>query len=149
MDLEHRQTFLMAAAETLRAARAVAGHLEHPARGLTPQGGGPDVPDLRETLRGPGALGEATMASLEALLARCETAIAEGTTHRTEWMPKACIGDDVTEWEEWTRPVASAAVAEFRPFVADLREFLEARVKLGDLVNASAAIEALRGGCGR
>jgi len=45
----------------------------------------------------------------------------QGTTERTEWMPKAVCGDDVTEWEPWTRPEYTPEAEALLPVAEDLR----------------------------
>lgn len=144
MNPDHQQTTLKAASAALCAARAATRHFECPVAELARPGSGLDFAALAERLAGPGALEESTAAAVVVLLARCDDLIAEGTSIRTDWVPKACIGDDVMEWETRTRRELSAEAARVLAVAVDLRTFLEARDRLRDLVDAQAAIEVMR-----
>lgn len=99
---------LVAAAEALRAGRAAARRLVSPACDPLRQEAFPDLHALARRLSDSGALSDAVVRDVAALLAGCDALIGHGTTERTEWMPKAVCGDDVTEWEPWTPPGAHA-----------------------------------------
>jgi hypothetical protein len=105
---------------------------------------GPDPEDLVRQLSGRSALSSLVCENVRIALAHCEDRIAAGTRMRTEWMPKACIGNDVTEWEAWTRPEHSPDAERLFLLAADLQLFLRLRDRLGDLLAAEAALEAIR-----
>ena len=103
----------------------------------------PDLDVLAGALSRSVALSEVVAADVTELLAVCDVLVAEGTEIRTEWMPKSVCGDDVTEWEPWTRPERTPE-AEGVVVVADaLRLFLARRDHVADLVSAEAALAVL------
>lgn len=140
---EHPGT-LATAAEAMSAGRAaarrIASNVCDPARTWS----GPDLKDLARQLSSRSALSGPVCENVRIALAHCEDRIAAGTRMRTEWMPKACMGDEVTEWEAWTRPEHSPDAERLFPLAADLRLFLHLRYRLGDLLAAEAALEAIR-----
>ena len=139
---------LAAAAEALRAGRVAARALVSPACNplLSNEGTDPGSAELAMRLSGNAALAEDVAGDVEALLARCEALVAAGTGTRTEWMPKAVCGDDVTEWEPWTRPERTPEAEALLPVVEGLRCFLEHRAHVADLVSAEAALVTLQEG---
>lgn len=136
----------LAAAEALQAGRIAARLLLSSACDPLRPGdaSGPDPERLGERLTGSGALTEAVADEVVALLARCEALISEGTETRTEWMPKSVCGDDVLEWEPWTRLDRTPAAEALIPVAAALRRFLARRDRVADLVFAEAALALLR-----
>ncbi len=95
---------LVAAAEALRAGRVAARALVSADCDPLRREDFPDPDALARRLSESAALSDAVARDVAALLSRCDALIVQGTTERTEWMPKAVCGDDVTEWEPWTRP---------------------------------------------
>jgi hypothetical protein len=65
---------------------------------------------------------------------------------RVEWMPKSVCGDDVTEWEPWSRPERAPEAEALLPVGEDLLRFLARRADVADLVSAEAALRVLRVG---
>ncbi len=61
-------------------------------------------------------------------------------------MPKSVCGDDVIEWEPWSRPERTPVAEALFPVAEHLRRFLVRRVHVADLVSAEAALTALRDG---
>ena len=112
---------LVAAAEALRAGRAAARRLVSPACDPLRREDFPDPDSLARRLSEGGTLSDAVARDVAALLARCDALIGQGTTERTEWMPKAVCGDDVTEWEPWTRPEYTPEAEALLPVAEDLR----------------------------
>jgi hypothetical protein len=136
-------TVQLAAAEALGAGRAAARLLRSPACDPIRQEVDPD-PGLARRLSGNEALAQDVTRDVEALLARCDTLIAEGTETRTDWMPKSVCGDDVMEWEPWTRPERTPEAEGLLPVADALRRFLDRRNHLADLLSAEAALADLR-----
>ena len=139
---------LVAAAEALRAGRDAARALVSPDCDLLRREGGtdPGLAELARRLSENGALADEIAIAVSALLSRCDALIGQGTTERTEWMPKAVCGDDVTEWEPWIRPERTPEAEALLPVAADLRHFLARCAHIADLVFAEAALSVLREG---
>ena len=137
---------LAAAAEALRAGRAAARALVSPDCDPLRREDFPDPDALARRLSENGALSDAVARDVAALLSRCDALIGQGTTERTEWMPKAVCGDDVTEWEPWIRPERTPEAEALLPVAEDLRRFLARRAHVADLVSAEAALSVLREG---
>jgi hypothetical protein len=91
-------------------------------------------------------LADEVATDVAALLARCDALVEAGTEIRTEWMPKSVCGDDVTEWEPWSRPERTPDAEALLPVAEDLRRFLARRAHVADLVSAEAALASLREG---
>ncbi len=133
----------LAAAEALGAGRAAAKLLRSLASDPIRPPAAPDLDILTGALSRSVALTEIVAADVTELLAVCDVLVAEGTEMRTEWMPKSVCGDDVAEWEPWTRAERTPE-AEGLVFVADaLRLFLARRDHVADLVSAEAAVAVL------
>lgn len=142
MDNRDEPVTLAAAADALAAARAVIGHLG--SVGFQADTPSIDLDDLIENLAGPAALDASTRDHVAAGLAHVEERISAGTEYRTEWMPKACCGDDVTEWEPWARTVRSPEAIRLLGIAEDLRHFSSCGDRVRDLVAAERAVEVLR-----
>lgn len=128
MTIEYQRTCLEAAAAALHSARAAATLLGVAAPALEGLDLDGDLRDLSQRLVATGALGDAAAAEVAgALLGRCEALVAANTTRRTEWMPKACTGDDVVEWERHVRSELAPGAAALLPLAEALRGFLAAR----------------------
>lgn len=141
---------LTAAADALSAGRAIVGHLRSPLLAPLRQTCDVDLDDLARILDGPAALDESTRDDASLLLAAVEEEIASGTVFTTEWMPKSCCGDDVTEWEPWRRSVRSAEADRLLAVARDLRRLIDCSNRVGELVAASRALDrALRDNGGR
>ncbi len=138
----------LAAAETLRAARAVARALLSPSCDpLRPNFGTDQSLDgLARWLSGSAALTEDVASGVETLLARCDALVEAETGTSVEWMPKAVCGDDVTEWEPWNRPERTPEAEALLLVAEDLRRYLARRANVADLVSAEAALGVLRKG---
>ena len=141
----HDSGTLQATAAALDAARIAAGRLSDAALDQVADQGAADIDDLVRRLTGTEALRDQVRADVLALLATCEGIIAAGTITRTEWMPKACCGEDVTEWETWSWPDWTPEAERLLVVVRDLRRFTEARDHVQNLAEARAALDALRG----
>ncbi len=135
----------LAAAEALGAARAAARLLRSPASDPIRQVTDADLDVLAGRLSRSVALTEVVAADVAGLLARCDALIERGTTERTEWMPKSACGDDVTEWEPWTRSDRTPEAQGLHAVACALRLFLARRDHVADLVSAEAALAVLRG----
>ena len=135
---------LVAAAEALRAGRAAARRLASPACDVLRREELPDPDALARRLSEGGALSDAVARDVAALLSRCDALIEAGTDMRTEWMPKAVCGDEVTEWEPWIRPERTPEAEALLPVAENLRRFLARRAHVADLVSAEAALSVLR-----
>ena len=141
-----RTAALAAAAEALRAGRAAARALVSSASEPLWRNDGTDPDGLVRRLSGSAALAEDVASDVVALLARCDALIEAGTGTRVEWMPKSVCGDDVTEWEPWSRPERTPEAEALLPVGEDLRRFLARRADVADLVSAEAALGVLRKG---
>ncbi len=139
---------IAAAAEALRAGRAAARALVSPACDplRREDGTDPGLAELARRLSESAALSDAVARDVAALLARCDALIGQGTAERTEWMPKAVCGEDVTEWEPWVRPERTPEAEALFPVAEDLRLYLARRAHVADLVSAEAALSVLREG---
>lgn len=140
MNTPEDSTMLNAAADALAAGRAIVGHLGSSLLEPIRQPCGIDFEDLARTLDGPAALDASIREDVGALLSAVEDAIAAGTVLTTEWMPKSCCGDDVTEWEPWRRSVLSPEAERLLVVARDLRRFTECSIRVGELIAAAAAI---------
>jgi hypothetical protein len=118
---------LQARTAALDAARSPAGRLSDAALDQVADQGTADIDDLVRRLTGTEALRDQVREDVLALLAACEGFIAAGTITRTEWMPKASCGEDVTEWETWSWPDWPPEVKRLLVIVRDLRRFINPR----------------------
>ncbi len=141
-DLSSMRT---AAADALGAGRAAARLLRSPASDPIRRAADPDLDVLAGRLSQSVALSEAVAADVRGLLARCDALIERGTTQRTDWMPKSVCGDDVTEWEPWTRRERTPEAEGLHAVARALRRFLARRDHATDLVGAEAALAVLCG----
>ena len=134
-----------AAADALCAGRAAARLLRSAASDPMRRAADPDPDILAGRLSQSIALAVAVAADVRKLLARCDALIERGTTERTDWMPKSVSGDDVTEWEPWTRPERTPEAEGLHAVACALRRFLARRDHAADLVGAEAALAVMRG----
>lgn len=150
MDTPDNSTMLIAAADALAAGRAIVGHLGSPLLAPLRQTCDVDLDDLARILDGPAALDASTREDASLLLAALEEEAAAGTVFTTEWMPKSCCGDDVTEWEPWRRSVRSAEAEQLLVVSRDLRRLIDCSNRVDALIAAAGALElALRNIGGR
>lgn len=150
MNTPDNSTILTAAADALAAGRAIVGHLGSPLLAPLRQACDVDLDDLARVLDGPAALDASTREDASLLLAAVEEEVAAGTVLTTEWMPKSCCGDDVTEWEPWRRSVRSAEAERLLAVARDLRRLIDCSNRVGELVAAASALDrALRNNGGR
>lgn len=141
MNTQEDSIILTAAADALAAGRAIVGHLGSSLLNPIGHAAGIDLEDLARRLDGPAALDESTREDVRVLYSAVEEEVAAGTVFRTEWMPKSCCGDDVTEWEPWTRPVRSPDADRLLVVARDLRRFAECSIRVAELIAAANALD--------
>ena len=139
----------LAAAEALGAGRAAAGCSGLPPRTRSAAAADPGLDVLAGRSREASPCRRSSPPTSRRLLAVCDVLVAEGTEMRTEWMPKSVCGDDVTEWEPWTRRERTPEAEGLVVVAEALRRFLARRDHVADLVSAEAALAVLRERPGR